>query len=100
MLLVSVVISAVLSAIGRTLGSALGMQALAGQIINIVVSYLVITLLFAGIYKVLPEVEIGWGDVWIGAAVTSLLFTIGRFLIGLYLAGAAVARPMVRPAPW
>jgi hypothetical protein len=47
-------------------------------------------LLFGAIYKVLPDVEIQWSDVWIGAAVTSLLFTLGRLLIGLYLGYAGV----------
>ena len=52
--------------------------------------YLVTTLLFAMIYKYLPNVEIGWSDVWIGAAVTALLFTAGKFLIGLYLGTSGV----------
>ena len=50
-----------------------------------------ITLLFAMIFKVLPDVKIAWRDVWIGAAVTALLFTIGKFLIGLYLGKSSVA---------
>ena len=45
------------------------------------------------IYKVLPDVKIAWRDVWIGAAVTALLFTIGKFLIGLYLGQAAASPP-------
>ena len=59
--------------------------------LTFVVSFALITLLFAMIYKVLPDVEIAWRDVWIGAAVTALLFTIGKFLIGLYLANSTVA---------
>ena len=51
----------------------------------------VITLLLAAIFKLLPDTEIAWNDVWIGAAIASLLFTIGKVLIGLYLAGSAVA---------
>jgi membrane protein len=43
------------------------------------------------IFKVLPDVRIGWRDVWIGAAATALLFTLGKFLIGLYLAKSSVA---------
>jgi membrane protein len=62
-----------------------------GWILDLVSSFGVITLLFALIYKFLPDVEIAWGDVWIGAAVTSLLFTIGKFLIGLYLGNSSVA---------
>jgi membrane protein len=51
----------------------------------------VITLLLAMIFKLLPNTRIAWGDVWIGAAIASLLFTIGKVLIGLYLGGTAVA---------
>jgi len=60
------------------------------QYINLIVSFALITLLFALVYKVLPDVEISWRDVWVGAAVTSLLFTIGKFLIGLYLGSSTV----------
>src|SRR5690606_1694061 len=49
-----------------------------------------ITLLFAVIYKVLPDVKIAWRDVWMGAAVTSLLFGIGKLLIGLYLGNSSI----------
>ena len=55
------------------------------KVSTFVVSFAVITLLFAMIYKVLPDVKIAWRDVWVGAVVTALLFTIGKFLIGLYL---------------
>jgi membrane protein len=55
-----------------------------------VISFGVVTGLFAAIYKVLPDVEIRWSDVWIGAAVTALLFTIGKLLIGLYLGNASI----------
>jgi membrane protein len=59
------------------------------QILNFVISFGVITLLFAMIYQILPDAEIAWSDVWIGAAVTSLLFTLGKFLIGLYLGNSS-----------
>jgi membrane protein len=59
--------------------------------VNLIISLGVFTLLFALIYKVLPDVEIQWSDVWMGAAVTALLFTIGKFLIGLYLGYSSVA---------
>ncbi len=58
------------------------------QIVNFLVSLAVITLLFAAVYKVLPDAEIAWRDVWLGAAVTALLFTVGNFLLGFYLANA------------
>jgi membrane protein len=53
-------------------------------VINFVVSFGIITVLFAMIYKILPDVEIGWKSVWIGAAITALLFEIGRFALGIY----------------
>ena len=55
------------------------------------VSLAVVTVMFALMYKILPRVKIGWHDVWIGAAVTALLFTIGKFLVGLYVGKASVA---------
>jgi membrane protein len=58
------------------------------QVVNFLVSYVVITFLFAAIYKVLPDAAVAWRDVWLGAAVTALLFTIGKFVLGLYLANA------------
>jgi len=61
------------------------------QIVNFLVSFGVITLLFAMMYKILPDVKIGWSDVWIGAAMTALLFSVGKFLIGLYLGKSGVA---------
>jgi membrane protein len=50
----------------------------------------VITLLFAMMFKLLPDAKVAWRDVWIGAGLTSLLFTIGKFLIGMYLGKADV----------
>jgi len=85
LLLISLVISAGLSAVGATLKHVLPGPELLLQIINFVVSFTVVTLLFAMIYKLLPDTPIRWGDVWIGASITSLLFTIGKFFIGLYL---------------
>jgi len=83
LLLVSLVADAALTAFGtyflETETSVL-LQALA-----FVVSYLILTTLFAAIYKILPERRLAWRDVWIGAAVTALLFTLGKFAIGLYI---------------
>ncbi|HEY1015255.1 MAG TPA: YihY/virulence factor BrkB family protein [Herpetosiphonaceae bacterium] len=90
MLLVSLVISAALAGIGKYFEN-LGIPTFLFEAINFAVSFGVITLLFAAIYKVLPDVKIQWRDVWIGAAVTALLFTIGKFLIGLYLGRSSVA---------
>ena len=63
------------------------------EAVNVVVSLFVYTVLFALIYKVLPDVKIAWQDVWVGALLTAVLFAIGRFLLGLYLGRSAVASP-------
>lgn len=85
LLLVSLVLSAGVAAVGDTLEALLPAPEAILQAINVLVSLLVITLLFAMIYKMLPDVSIEWSDVWMGAGMTSLLFAIGKFLIGLYL---------------
>ena len=85
LLLVSLVLSAALAALGDYLGNTWQMPDWILQAINFVVSFAVITLLFAMIFKVLPDVEIQWHDVWIGAALTSLLFSLGKFALGWYL---------------
>jgi membrane protein len=61
------------------------------QILNFVISLGILTLVFAMIFKVLPDVQITWSDVWVGAAITALLFTIGKLLIGLYLGRSSVS---------
>jgi membrane protein len=91
LLLVSLILSAALSAVVKFLGDHFAAAASAGELVNFVLSFAVVTLLFAGIYKVLPDVRIAWRDVWIGAAVTALLFTIGKWLIGLYLGHSSSA---------
>lgn len=91
LLLTSLVVSAALSAVHTYAGNVFpGIAALwaAGYV---VVSLVVISLLFAMIYKVLPDVKLQWADVWVGAAVTAGLFTIGKFLIGLYLGTSSFA---------
>ena len=60
------------------------------QSVNVIVSFAIITALFALIFKILPDAIVRWRDVWLGAAVTALLFTVGKFLIGLYLANSGV----------
>jgi membrane protein len=91
LLLVSLVVTAAVAAVGKWATGLLPGGETLVNILTFVVSFALITLLFAMIYKVLPDVEIAWRDVWIGAAVTALLFTIGKFLIGLYLAHSTVA---------
>jgi membrane protein len=90
LLLISLVVTAILTAFSQFIGSLLGGAALVGQLLDIVVSFAFVTLLFAMIYKFVPDVQIRWKDVWIGAALTSLLFTVGKFLIGLYLGSSGV----------
>jgi membrane protein len=60
------------------------------QVINFVVSFGVTTLLFALIFKIVPDVEIAWRNVWVGAALTSLLFSLGKFAIGAYLGNGSI----------
>jgi membrane protein len=91
LLLVSLVLSAGLSALGKLWGNLVPGWEILLQTINFVVGFGVITGLFAMIYKLLPRCEIGWRDVWIGAAVTSLLFAVGKLLIGLYLGRSSAA---------
>ena len=90
LLLVSLVISAALAVIGKFFAGFLPMPALVLSAIDVVVSLAGTAVLFALIFRYVPETKIAWKDVWIGAAATALLFTIGKFLIGLYLGKAAV----------
>jgi membrane protein len=91
LLLVSLVISAILSGLGSYIDAVLPFGALILHLLNFVVSFALISVLFGAIYKVLPDAELSWRDVLIGAMVTALLFSLGKFLIGLYLAHSAVA---------
>lgn len=61
------------------------------EIVDLFLSFAVIALLFAVIYRFIPDVEIRWRDVWVGAGMTALLFTIGKTLIGIYLGRSSVA---------
>lgn len=88
LLLVSLVVSAGLAAVASIFGD--WQTTLIGQVLNVVISFGVISGLFAMIYRFLPDVRIGWKDVWFGAAVTALLFTVGKWLIGLYLGHSSI----------
>jgi len=90
LLLVSLVISAGLSAIGTLISHHLTAREALWQGTDFVLSCFVITALFAMIFKTLPEAFIRWNDVWMGAAVTAVLFTTGKFLMGLYLGKGAL----------
>ena len=90
MLLISLVLSAILAALGKWWSSMLGGWTIVLEALNVSVSFAVVTGLFAMIYKFMPRASIPWRDVWVGAIVTALLFTIGKFLIGLYLGKASI----------
>jgi membrane protein len=88
LLLVSLIVSSALAAIGSLLGD--WQTGVAGLVITTTADLVVITILFALIYRFLPDAIIAWRDVWLGAFLTSALFTLGKFLIGLYLGQAGV----------
>jgi membrane protein len=86
LLLVSLVVSAALSALAAFLrSSALPGEFVLWEIVNFLVSLAFITLLLALIFKLLPDVKIAWKDVWVGAVLTAVLFTVGKYLVGRYL---------------
>ena len=89
LLLVSLVLSALLSAVGSAVAGALPGGEGIWQIVTFLFTFSLVTALFALIFKYVPDAQIQWRDVWLGAAVTALLFTIGKFLLGLYLGKAA-----------
>src|SRR3954468_20306865 len=89
LLLTSLVVSAGLAALHTYMGNAFPGETALWEALNVLVSLAVITALFAMIYKVLPDVKLGWGDVWVGGLVTAGLFTIGKSLIGLYIGASA-----------
>jgi membrane protein len=91
LLLVSLVASAILTALHDYLSRAIPAGGVVWHTVEFVVSLGVIASLIALIFKFLPDVRIAWSDVWVGAFVTSGLFGIGKFLIGLYLAHASIA---------
>lgn len=91
LLIVSLVISAGLSAVAKWWSPLFGTWTALAYVTDVLVSFALTTVMFAMIYKILPRVRIDWRDVWIGAAVTALLFTLGKFLIGLYIGKTGIA---------
>ena len=91
LLMVSLVIGAVIAALGKWWGGFFGGWEVLLQIVNLVVGFGLTTLVFAMIYKLMPRVRVQWRDVWIGALVTAVLFSAGKFLIGLYIGKSGVA---------
>jgi membrane protein len=90
LLLVSLVLSAGIAAFGKWSTGLIGERETFFQALNFGISFAISTFLFAMIYKLMPRASIAWRDVWIGAAVTALLFEIGKILIGLYLGKTSV----------
>jgi membrane protein len=91
LLMVSLIITTVLSAITKYFGYLLPSLAAIWPAVDLVSSFALVTLLFALIYKILPDVHIAWRDALLGAALTSFLFSVGKFAIGLYLGRSSVA---------
>jgi len=91
LLMVSLVVSAALSALGKLWGPAFKDWETAAHFIDVLLSFGLVAVLFAMIYKFIPRVRIPWRDVWVGAGVTAVLFAIGKFAIGLYIGKSTVA---------
>jgi membrane protein len=91
LLLVSLVISTLLSALGDYANRTLPFGGSILQLVNFAISFGLVSILFAAIYKVLPDVKLAWRDVLLGAVATAFLFNVGKFLIGFYLAHSATA---------
>jgi membrane protein len=90
LLVVSLVVSALLTAVSGIVSGFLPIEAVSAHILGLIVSFVFIALLFAVIYKFVPDVRIAWRDVWIGAVTASLLFSVGKFFIGFYLGHSMV----------
>ena len=95
LLMVSLVFGALVTAMGTWWGglfeNPLGGWELVLQGVNLFIGFVLTTAVFAMIYKLMPRVRVHWHDVWLGAVVTALLFTLGKFLIGLYIGKTGVA---------
>jgi membrane protein len=90
LLLVSLLLSAALAALGKFFGGFLPMPEFVLSAINLLVSFAGVSVLFALIFKYVPETKVAWKDVLLGAIATAFLFTVGKFLIGLYLGKAGI----------
>ncbi|MBL9169431.1 MAG: YihY/virulence factor BrkB family protein [Verrucomicrobiales bacterium] len=91
LLLVSLVISATLAAVSAWVVRSASSEAFFWEVLNLIISIGIVTLLFAIIFKVLPDVHVAWRVVWRGALVTALLFNLGKHLFGLYLGRTGIA---------
>jgi membrane protein len=90
LLLVSLVVSTVLAAIGKFFGGLLPVPSPVVAVLNFFLSYLGVAVLFGLIFRLVPEAKVRWRNVWLGALVTALFFSIGKTLIGLYLGKSSV----------
>jgi membrane protein len=91
LLMVSLVVSAAIAALGRHIGESFPGQEALLQAVNTAFSFVVISLMFAAIYKLLPRAEVRWHETWVGGAFTAALFSVGKLLIGLYVGKTAMA---------
>jgi len=91
LLIVSLAVSAWIAALGAWSASILPAHEMILEVVNFIVSFVIITILFSAIYKFLPDIRIEWRDVILGGAITSLLFTIGKLGLGIYLGRASFA---------
>ena len=91
LLLISLVLSVVLGAVGIYMSGRIQLPPVVWQTWDFVLSFVVVSGLFAMIFKLLPNVRLRWRDVWLGSVATAFLFTLGKFLIGYYLATSSVA---------
>jgi membrane protein len=87
----SMIISSLLATMSFLLSNYVDIPLIFTSWVDNIVAIILLTFLFTMLFKVLPDVEIAWGDVWIGGAITALLFTLGKFLLGLYLARSTVS---------
>jgi membrane protein len=90
LMMVSLAVSALIQAMGDYVGRFISLPAPMLEMINFVITFVVTAFLFALIYRIVPDVKISWGDVAIGSVATAALFSLGKFLIGLYLGKASV----------
>jgi len=91
LLMVSLVLSAAIAALGKWWAGAFGSWELVARSLDAVIGYAMTTFVFAMIYKFIPRTPVAWRDVWLGAAITAALFTLGRMLIGMYIGKTGIA---------
>jgi membrane protein len=94
LLLVSLLISTVLASVTAAIGDRLGMEGVLAELINQLVSFAFITLMFSALFRVMPDAIVAWRDAWVGGAVTAVLFTVGRMVMQLYLSTSDPAQQL------